>query len=225
MKELIAVVDDEPDIRELVTLHLKKNGFRSKEYEDGTAFLKALGNVRPDLILLDIMLPDMDGFEVCKTLKRNERYAMIPVIMLTARQAETDKVLGLELGADDYLTKPFSPAELVARIRAVLRRVAPRPEGAVIRVDDILEIDPGKHEVHVYKKKVDLTLTEFRILEKLASRRGWVFSREQLIEHLWGEDKAVMDRTIDVHIKNLRDKIGPAAKLLVNVRGVGYKFG
>jgi len=224
MKKIIAVVDDEPDIRELVSFHLNKNGYMSKEYEDATSFLRSLSSKRPDLILLDIMLPDMNGFEICKILKRNDKTANIPVIMLTARGEETDKVLGLELGADDYLTKPFSPAELIARINAIFRRLSVKEEKHLIKIEDLIEIDPANYEVKIQNKKIDLTLTEFKILEKLASNRGQVFSREQLIEYIWGEDKVVLERTIDVHIKNLRDKLGVAKKFLVNIRGLGYKL-
>ena len=225
MNELIAIVDDEPDILELVAVHLKKNRFRVREFSDAESFYRFLQSGVPDLLILDLMLPDADGFEVCKHLRRNEKLADVPIIMLTAKVAETDKVLGLELGADDYVTKPFSPSELVARVKAVLRRKESRKED-VERIDlgGILSLDLQRHEVTVKSKKVDLTSTEFRILQILASKKGWVFSREQILDYLWGSEKTVVDRTVDVHIKHLREKLGPAAKLIKNIRGVGYKL-
>ncbi len=225
MNELIAVVDDEPDILELVSVHLKKNRFRVRPFVDAESFYRFTHSSEvPDLIILDLMLPDADGFEVCKYLKKTDRLASVPVIMLTARAGETDKILGLELGADDYVTKPFSPGELVARVKAVLRRREPPREGAErIDVEGILSLDLQKHEVSVGERKVDLTTTEFRILQLLASRKGWVFSRDQILEYLWGHEKTVVDRTVDVHIKHLREKLGPAARLIKNIRGVGYK--
>ncbi len=225
MNELIAIVDDEPDILELVAVHLKKNRFRVREFSDAESFYRFLQSGVPDLLILDLMLPDADGFEVCKHLRRNEKLADVPIIMLTAKAAETDKVLGLELGADDYVTKPFSPSELVARVKAVLRRKESRKED-VERIDlgGILSLDLQRHEVTVKSKKVDLTSTEFRILQILASKKGWVFSREQILDYLWGSEKTVVDRTVDVHIKHLREKLGPAARLIKNIRGVGYKL-
>lgn len=221
--ELIAVIDDEPDILELVSLHLTKHGFKVKSFQNAENFFKFLSSQTPDLIILDLMLPDMDGFEVCKQLKSNEEFKSIPIIMLTARTTEADKVLGLELGADDYVTKPFSPRELIARVKAVLRRKA-QDSGKKIKIGNILLIDLNKFEVFVENKKIDLTPTEFRILKILASKKGWVFTRDQILDHLWGQEKAVLDRTIDVHIKNLREKLGKAAKFIKNVRGIGYKI-
>ena len=222
MNELIAVIDDEPDILELVSLHLTKSGFKVKEFLTAESFFKFLSSKIPDLIILDLMLPDSDGIEICKYLKSKEDFKFIPVIMLTARATETDKVLGLELGADDYVTKPFSPRELVARVKAVLRRKT-QESGKKIKIGDILLIDLNKFEVFVENKKIDLTPTEFRILKILASKKGWVFTRDQILNHLWGQEKAILDRTIDVHIKNLREKLGKAAKFIKNVRGIGYK--
>ena len=222
MNELIAVIDDEPDILELVSLHLTKSGFKVKEFLNAESFFKFLSSKMPDLIILDLMLPDSDGIEICKYLKSKEDFKFIPVIMLTARATETDKVLGLELGADDYVTKPFSPRELVARVKAVLRRKT-QESGKKIKIGDILLIDLNKFEVFVENKKIDLTPTEFRILKILASKKGWVFTRDQILNHLWGQEKAILDRTIDVHIKNLREKLGKAAKFIKNVRGIGYK--
>ena len=223
MNKLIAVIDDEPDILELVSLHLTKSGFKVKEFLNAESFFKFLSSKIPDLIILDLMLPDSDGIEICKYLKSNQELKSIPIIMLTARVSETDKVLGLELGADDYVTKPFSPRELVARVKAVLRRKT-QDSGEKIKIGDILLIDLNKFQVFVENKKIDLTPTEFRILKILATKKGWVFTRDQILDHLWGHDKAVLDRTIDVHIKNLREKLGKAKKFIKNVRGIGYKI-
>ncbi|MCD6222046.1 response regulator [bacterium] len=223
MNKLIAVIDDEPDILELVSLHLTKSGFKVKEFLNAESFFKFLSSKIPDLIILDLMLPDLDGIEVCKYLKSNQELKSIPIIMLTARVSETDKVLGLELGADDYVTKPFSPRELVARVKAVLRRKT-QDSGEKIKIGDILLIDLNKFQVFVENEKIELTPTEFRILKILATKKGWVFTRDQILDHLWGHDKAVLDRTIDVHIKNLREKLGKAKKFIKNVRGIGYKI-
>jgi two-component system phosphate regulon response regulator PhoB/two-component system alkaline phosphatase synthesis response regulator PhoP len=221
MSKLVAIVDDEQDIVELVALHVKKNGFEAKGFTEPAAFFRFLKHCIPDVIILDLMLPDTDGFEICKQLKQDSRVAAVPIIMLTAKADETDKVLGLELGADDYITKPFSPKELVARVKVALRRKA-GAKNDVSSVEGIF-IDPEKFEVRINGKKIDLTTTEFKILELLCSKKGYVFSRERLLDHLWGEDKAVLDRTIDVHIRNLRAKLGSSGNLIKNVRGVGYK--
>jgi len=223
MNKLIAVIDDEPDILELVSLHLARAGFKVKEFLNAEDFFKFLSSKIPDLIILDLMLPDADGIEICRYLKSKEDLKFIPIIMLTACASETDKVLGLELGADDYVTKPFSPRELVARVKAVLRRKA-QDSSENIKIDDILLINLNKFQVFVENKEIDLTPTEFRILKILASKKGWVFTRDQILNHLWGEEKAVLDRTIDVHIRNLREKLGKAKKFIKNVRGVGYKI-
>jgi two-component system phosphate regulon response regulator PhoB/two-component system alkaline phosphatase synthesis response regulator PhoP len=225
MNELIAVLDDEPDILELLSVHLKKNRFRVREFPDAESFYRFLHSEVPDLIVLDLMLPDADGFEVCKYLRKTDNLAAVPIIMLTARVGETDKILGLELGADDYVTKPFSPSELVARVKAVLRRREPRKDGVEkIEIEGILSLDLQRHEVSVKGRKVELTSTEFRILQLLASKKGWVFSRDKILDYLWGNEKTVVDRTVDVHIKHLREKLGAAAKLIKNIRGVGYKL-
>jgi len=220
----IAVVDDEPDIVELVAIGLKKNGYKVKEFFDGSGFIRSLKKDLPDLVLLDLMLPDTDGFEICKFMKRDDKYSQIPVIMLTARGEETDKVLGLEIGADDYITKPFSPRELLARVKAVLRRESKHEKTKRIKVSDILEIDLDKYEVYVEGTKVELTSSEFRILRLISERKGWVYSREQILEYLGVYEKGVLDRTVDVHIKNLREKLGNAGKLIKNIRGIGYKL-
>jgi two-component system phosphate regulon response regulator PhoB/two-component system alkaline phosphatase synthesis response regulator PhoP len=170
------------------------------------------------------MLPDADGLEICKYLRKNDDYSTVPIIMLTAKGDETDKVLGLELGADDYVTKPFSPKELVARVKAVLRRKGEKQESRIVEVGNILIIDAEKYEVRIEGKRVELTSTEFRILQLLSSRKGWVHTRDQILDHLWGDEKTVLDRTVDVHIKNLREKLGKAKKFIKNVRGIGYKL-
>jgi two-component system phosphate regulon response regulator PhoB/two-component system alkaline phosphatase synthesis response regulator PhoP len=205
-----------------VSIHLKKAGFSVEGFLNGISLLKTLSVSIPDLIILDIMMPDFDGFEVCRMMKSDSRYSSIPIIMLTARGQEVDKVTGLELGADDYLTKPFSPRELVARVKAVLRRASPAEHGPISLGK--ITIDPERFEVSVGDEPVSLTAVEFKILLLLAQNRGKVFTRERILDHLWGNEKAVIDRTVDVHIKNLRDKLGPAGDLIRNVRGVGYKL-
>ena len=224
MSKLIAIVDDEQDILELVSLHLKKAGFETREFLSPMDFLNFVKDRNPDLLILDLMLPDTDGFDICRFLQKDEKYSSIPIIMLTAKSEETDKVLGLELGADDYITKPFSPRELVARVRAVLRRKEEKKETEKIKVGEILTIDLEKYNVAVNGKKIALTSTEFRILKQLSLKKGRVFTREQILDYLWGREKAVVDRTIDVHIKNLRDKLGKAGRFIKNLRGVGYKI-
>jgi two-component system phosphate regulon response regulator PhoB/two-component system alkaline phosphatase synthesis response regulator PhoP len=223
MPQVIAALDDEPDILELLKVNLRKAGYRFEGFQEAEDLYRYLAREKPHLVLLDLMLPGTDGLEVCRHIRRTEGLAGIPIIMLTARGDESDKVVGLELGADDYVTKPFSVKELVARIRAVLRR--PAEEGPARRlVVGPLVIDLDKFEVTVDGAKVDLTATEFKILQLLASRRGRVFSRDQILDFLWGQEKAVIDRTIDVHIRNLREKLGPAASLVKNIRGAGYKL-
>lgn len=221
---LIAIVDDEPDILKLLSLHLTKAGFRVETFLNGASFYQFLEHQLPHLILLDLMLPDVDGLDICRFLKQDPRYAAVPIIMLTARSEEADRVTGLELGADDYVPKPFSPREVVARVRTVLRRYEPPVTEQPITVGGILTINPGRHEVRVAGEKVSLTSTEFRILLILARRVNWVFTRDQLLNELWGNQKWVLDRTIDVHISKLRAKLGKAGRLLHNVRGVGYKM-
>ncbi|MFH1674786.1 MAG: response regulator transcription factor [Pseudomonadota bacterium] len=220
----IVIVDDEPDIVELVSLHLVKAGFSVKGFGETGAFFTFLNSRVPDLLILDLMLPDTDGIEICKKLKMNDEFSAIPIIMLTARGDETDKVLGLELGADDYVTKPFSPKELVARVKAVLRRKAQKEPAGKITIGDMIVLDPDRYEVTVEGEKVALTSTEFKILQLLSSHKGWVFSREQILDHLWGHEKMVLYRTVDVHIRNMREKLGKAAVLIKNIRGVGYKL-
>ena len=220
----IAVIDDDPDILELVSSYLKKSNFKVRGFSNGKDFLESLKATTPDLVILDLMLPDADGYEICKYLKAREDYSSIPIIMLTARVEETDKILGLELGADDYITKPFSPREVVARVKSVLRRSTTKVPTRKIEIGDVLVIDLQKYEVAVDGKKIDLTSTEFRILKTLAEYKGWVFTRDQILKMLWGGDKDVIDRTVDVHIKHLREKLGKVGQFIKNVRGIGYKL-
>jgi DNA-binding response OmpR family regulator len=204
---------------------LTKNGFDASGFITAEELLIALSAKKPDLLILDLMLPDIDGMELCKRLKADAAFKWIPLIMLTARQDETDKVLGLEIGADDYVTKPFSPRELVARVRAVLRRGRDGDAGEVIQIGNGFHIDLSRHEVRdAAGVRIDLTPTEFGILTRLARKKGWVFPRERLLSDIWGDDIYVTDRNIDVHIRHLREKLGGAGSLIVNVRGVGYKL-
>lgn len=224
MNEKIALVEDEPDLATLASQVLAKDGFKVSAYPDASSFLRSLEKGKPDLILLDLMLPDADGLDVCRMIRRNESWRTIPIIMVTAKGSETDRVLGLELGADDYVVKPIAFKELAARIRAVLRRGRTEAPAARISIGDgAIEMDPERFEVRLSGKPVELTTTEFKLLYLLASRPGRVFTREQILDQVWGNEKIVLDRTVDVHIKNLREKLGEAARFLKNIRGVGYK--
>ena len=224
MKPKILVVDDEPDALEVLGFKLKEAGYTPVFAKDGMRAIAAARDERPALIVLDLMLPEVDGLEVCKILRRDPSTAMIPVIMLTARAAEMDRVLGLELGADDYVTKPFSPRELVLRIKKLLARVrsAEEPLGQIRFAE--LEIDVPRHEVTVAGDTVVLTATEFKLLELLARRRGRVQTRERLLQDVWGYENPIDSRTVDTHMRRLREKIGAAARFLETIRGVGYRF-
>jgi len=224
-KEKILVVDDEEDILELLRYNLARQGYEPKTVGTGEEALAAARLEPPDLVILDLMLPGLDGLEVAKALKNDPRTVHTPIVMLTARGEEADVVAGLELGADDYVTKPFSPRVLLARVKAVLRRrrAAPADETATLKVHDIV-IDPGRHEVTVKGKPVELTLTEFRILHALARRPGWVFTRYQIIDAAQGAEVAVTDRSVDVHIVSLRRKLGASGRFIETVRGIGYKM-
>jgi len=227
MVRTIAVLDDEEDILELLRTYLTKGGFKVVALAEPEKFLKAVANHPPDLILLDLMLPGTDGLEICRYLKKRPETASVPIIMLTARIQEADRVAGLELGADDYVTKPFSLRQLEARIKAVLRRrqdTAAQSSTRKILANGKLVIDSEKHEVEVYGQPVDLSLAEFKILELLTSRPRRVFTRDEILDHLWGQEKVVITRTVDVHIRHLRQKLGQLASLIQSVRGVGYKF-
>ena len=224
-KQSILVVDDEKDILELVEYNLTKNGYKVICASTGEEGLELARAKLPDLVVLDLMLPGLDGLDVCKMLKSTEQTQKIPVVMLTARGEEPDIVAGLELGAEDYVTKPFSPRVLVARIRAVLRRrEAPRqPEGESVKIHQLL-IHPNRREVLVRGKAVELTCTEFGILLFLARRPGWVFTRYQIVDAARGQNAVVTERAIDVHIVSLRRKLGTQGRYVETVRGVGYKM-
>jgi len=224
-KEHILVVDDEEDILELLSFNLAKEGYRVSTAPDGEDALRVVAKDLPDVVLLDLMLPGLDGLEVCKQLKSDSRTRHVPIIMLTAKGEEADVVTGLELGADDYITKPFSPRVLLARLKAVLRRRAAAPTKATetLKTGDLV-IDPVRHEVFVRGKPVRLTLTEFRMLHFLARRPGWVFTRYQIVEGAQGGDVVVTERSVDVHIVSLRKKLGPCGTYIETVRGVGYRM-
>ncbi len=223
MKPKILLVDDEPDALDVLGFKLKEAGFAPIFAKDGTRALQAARDERPDLMVLDLMLPEVDGLEVCKILRRDAATAGMPILMLTARAAEMDRVLGLELGADDYVTKPFSPRELVLRIRKLLARAPATDEGAIhLRLGEI-DIDVARHQVQVDGKPITLTVTEFRLLEVLARRRGRVQSRDRLLQDVWGYENPIDSRTVDTHMRRLREKLGEAARWLETVRGVGYR--
>jgi two-component system phosphate regulon response regulator PhoB len=224
MKPKILVVDDEPEAVELVEFNLRQAGFDVVTAADGAEALKRARALLPNLIVLDLMLPEVDGLEVCKMLRRDPLTAAVPIVMVTARAAEIDRVLGLELGADDYITKPFSPRELTLRIKKILqRRQAAVQEPAVLKFGDLV-IDAPRHLVSWRDNQIELTATEFKLLTILAQRRGRVQSREQLLRDVWDYNSLVDTRTVDTHMRRLREKLGPAAALLDTVRGVGYRF-
>ncbi len=223
-KTKILVVDDEPEVIELVEFNLKKAGFDVLRAADGAEGIRLARSAAPGLIVLDVMLPEMDGFEVCKVLRREPATASIPIIMLSAKAAEIDRVLGLELGADDYLTKPFSPRELVLRIEKLLERARAGGSGGAVLVLGELVIDIPAHLVTWRGKAVELTPTEFKLLTVLAQRRGRVQSRERLLQDVWGYDSLIDTRTVDTHMRRLRDRLGDGAKHLDTIRGVGYRF-
>jgi DNA-binding response OmpR family regulator len=224
MKPKILVVDDELDALEVLGFKLREAGFTPIFATDGLKALAAVRAERPDLVVLDLMLPELDGLEVCKLMRRDQATAAIPVLMLTAKAAEMDRVVGLELGADDYVTKPYSPRELVLRIRKLLKRTKAAEEpGDQLRFG-VLEIDIPRHAAHVDGNAVVLTATEFNLLALLARRRGRVQTRERLLQDVWGYETAIDTRTVDTHMRRLREKIGPAADYLETIRGVGYRF-
>ncbi len=224
-KETILIVEDDEDISELISYNLNKNGFNAISSLSGESGLEKLQKNNPDLILLDLMLPGIDGFEFCKNLKANEQFKNIPIVMLTARGEDSDIITGLELGADDYITKPFSPSVLIARIKSVLRRrkTDKKQENGLIVIDGLV-INPLKHQVLVNNQIVDLTVNEFQILSILAQKPGWPMTRYQIVNLTKGEEYAVTDRAVDVMIVGLRKKLGEYGKYIETVRGVGYKF-
>jgi two-component system phosphate regulon response regulator PhoB len=224
-KEKILVVDDEEDIVELVRYNLSREGYQTLSAETGEKALRLARTEKPDLVVLDLMLPGMDGLEVTRAMKGDAELRRIPIVMLTAKGEEPDIVAGLELGADDYIVKPFSTRVLVARVRAALRRRRTEPvdENRKIEIEGIV-IDPGKRTVTVEDNPADLTFTEFQILQQLTRRPGWVFTRSQIVEAVRGDDYPVTDRAVDVQIVGLRKKLGACGNLIETVRGVGYRF-
>jgi len=225
----VLVVEDERDLQDLLKYNLEREGYRVQCAGSGEQALKLVVEKQPDVVVLDLMLPGVDGLEVCRSIRSNQEVRKIAIVMLTAKGSEADVVAGLEVGADDYMTKPFSPRELVARVRAVLRRVN---EGGdlkkgngkrIVRFGEVT-VDPLRHEVLIQDKPINLTVTEFKLLYQLISRAGRVFTRQQIIESVHGPHTVVTDRAVDVQILNLRRKLGDFGSKLVTVRGVGYKF-
>ena len=225
MAATVLVVDDEKDLVELVKYHLEKEGLKCLEARDGETALQMARERTPDLMVLDLMLPGVDGLEVCRKLRKDPKTSSIAIIMLTAKAEEVDRIVGLEMGADDYMVKPFSPRELLARVKAVLRRGQGQDMPALKRVGT-LEVDEGKHQVTVEGTVVELTVKEFDLLCALMRANGRVLNREQILETVWGYSNAVdiESRTVDVHIRRLREKLGSECARIVTVKGVGYRF-
>ena len=223
--EHILVIEDEDDIQELVRYNLAKEGYRVAQALSGEEGFKAAKSTSHDLVLLDLMLPGLDGLEICRLLKADPKTSHTPIVMLTAKGEEADVVAGLELGADDYITKPFSPKVLIARLRTVLRRKAKESldDDSPLKIREIV-IHPGRHEVLVKGKSVPLTFTEFQLLHFLAKRPGWVFTRQQIVDAIKGEDYPVTDRSVDVQVVGLRKKLCACGEYVETVRGVGYRF-
>ncbi len=224
MAETVLIVDDEQDVLDLLVYNLQKAGYKTICARDGAVALQKARDEAPSLIILDLMLPQLDGTEVCRQLKAGSKTAHIPIIMLTAKAEEVDRVVGLELGADDYVTKPFSPREIVLRVKTVLRRATGKTTPAEILKFDDLTVDIGKHEVSLKGKAIELTVTEFKLLATLMERRGRVQSRDRLLTDVWGYQGDVDTRTVDTHMRRLREKLGKAADYVETVRGVGYRF-
>jgi len=229
VRQTISLLEDDPDISRLVDYHLTKAGFTVRTYATGRAILAEAEKEKPELFLLDVMVPEGNGLDVCRRVREHESLKSVPIIFLTARAAESDRVRGFELGADDYVTKPFSPRELVARVRAVLRRSAPReetPAAGVLRIDNI-EIDSAAMQLRVRGELVAVTSTEFRLLEYLARHPGRMFSRDQLLDAVWGDTRFVTPRSVDVYVRRIREKIEDdpeAPRYLRTMRGAGYRF-
>ncbi|MEA3209372.1 MAG: two-component system, OmpR family, response regulator [Chthoniobacter sp.] len=220
----ILVADDEPDVLQLVSINLKNAGFNVIKAVDGLSALTQARETLPSLIVLDLMLPEMSGLEVCKVLKKEPRTSQIPIIMLTAKAEEVDRIVGLELGADDYLTKPFSPRELVLRVKSVMRRAAGTTESTDHLTLGEIKVDRSRYEVKVKGKAIDFTATEFKLLTLLMERRGRVQSRDTLLNDVWGYESAIDTRTVDTHIRRLREKLGQAADCIETIRGFGYRI-
>ncbi|MGA2464609.1 MAG: response regulator transcription factor [Thermodesulfobacteriota bacterium] len=220
----ILIVEDEKDIVDLIAYHLKQAGFSVISALDGPSGLELAKKERPSLVILDLMLPGMDGKDICRALKSNPLTQSIPILMLTAKAEEVDRVIGLELGADDYVTKPFSPRELVLRVKAILRRKEVGQESEkLVRIGDLL-IDIDRHHVAIKERPVQLTSTEFKLLVELASKRGRVQTREHLLDRVWGYTYEGYARTVDTHIRRLREKLGSLGGHIETIRGVGYRF-
>ncbi|MFT5442623.1 MAG: two-component system phosphate regulon response regulator PhoB [Myxococcota bacterium] len=224
MSRRILVVDDEPDVLELVRVSLVREGFEVDTAECAAEAFAKVADRLPELMVLDLMLPDMSGTEICRRLRSDPVTADIPVVMLTARSEEVDRVVGFELGADDYVTKPFSPRELALRIKAVLRRSEVKETTPMLLEHGSLTLDLDRHRCTVEDNEIELTPKEFNLLESLMERRGRVQSRERLLEECWGTDIMVTHRTVDTHMKRLREKLGPAGDYIDTVRGIGYRF-
>ena len=220
---MIYCVEDDQSIRELMLYALRASGFEAEGFADGAELFQALSHTTPQLILLDIMLPGMDGIEILKKLRIESATSRLPVILASARGTEYDKVLGLDLGADDYLAKPFGMTEMISRIRAVLRRCAPAKEGKRLRLGS-LELDPDSHTVSAHGSRVSLTLKEYELLQLFLKHPGRAFTREQLLERIWGTDYLGETRTVDVHIGTLRTKLGACGDYIRTIRGVGYRL-
>lgn len=224
MAESLLIVDDERDVTDLLVYHLQRAGYKTLTAHDGAVALQKARDHLPALVVLDLMLPGVEGTEVCKRLKADPKTAHIPILMLTAKAEEVDRVLGLELGADDYVTKPFSPREVVLRVKSILRRAQGEAEAVeVLKIGDIV-VDRARHEVTVKHKLVELTATEFKLLATLMERRGRVQSRDRLLNDVWGYEGDVDTRTVDTHMRRLREKLGKAADCIETIRGVGYRF-
>ncbi len=225
MPSRVLIVEDEPDIRELVVHHLKREGYQVSAASSGEEALRQVQAAPPDLVILDLMMPAMDGLEVCRRLRQDPATASLPIVMLTAKGDEVDRVLGLEIGADDYVVKPFSPKELLARVRAVLRRSRPAPGAAPLRLGALV-MDLGTHMVSVGGEALTLTPKEFDFLRALVEARGRVLSREFLLDRVWGYSRAseIESRTVDVHVRRLRVKLGPEGRRILTVKSVGYRL-
>ena len=224
-RQSVLVVEDEEDIMEVIRFNLEKEGYEVHQALSGEKALQVIENNLPSLVLLDLMLPGINGLDLCRIFKQNDRTKAIPVIMLTAKSEDADIVAGLEMGAEDYITKPFSPRVLLARVRTVLRRreTGVKDDSSMIQVEG-MQIHPGRHEVTMGENVVDLTPSEFRILHYLARRPGWVYSRDQIIDAIRGHGYVVTDRAIDVQVVGLRKKLGDYGKFIETVRGIGYRF-
>jgi phosphate regulon transcriptional regulator PhoB len=225
MSSRVLIVEDERDIRELVVHHLKREGYQVSAASSGEEALRQVQAAPPDLVILDLMMPSMDGLEVCRRLRQDPATASLPIVMLTAKGDEVDRVLGLEIGADDYIVKPFSPKELLARVRAVLRRSRPAPDAAPLRLGGLL-IDLGTHTASVGGLALALTPKEFDLLRALVEARGRVLSREFLLDRVWGSPRAseIESRTVDVHVRRLRVQLGPEGRRILTVKSVGYRL-